>query len=324
MEKVQRMVFIRRKIVTILLLSTMLISLAVSVAELTGKTSLICSDSSCLRVQTSSFSRVINVPIGFYAFILLGCCLYFHLRKEEKTLFLLLSTVMGLELYLTFLEFFFIHSVCKVCLVFFSLVVSTLTFVWLDLEKSWKELKVGLFCGVLFFLGAHFIFFFPHVELNPTVLREDPAPARVEVFASPSCPHCEEALKALKEICSSLDAELVVRPVCLTEADRKKALDWVCGYLFQCSSGTSRRLAEKVIWENEREALNLTGGRLAVPLIVVRCEDGEKIFKGWSQEVRNRLESLIIESSGSFFSGFLPDRAEAGVCGGEMCRGSDG
>ena len=311
------MVFIRRKTVTILLLSAMLLSLAAVLAELTGKTSLICSDSSCLKVQTSSFSKVVGVPIGFYAFILLSSGFYFHLKEKKETLFLLLSTVVGLELYLTFLEFFFICSFCELCLVFFSLLTFTLALVWMDLEERWKKAKAGIFLGTLFFLASHFVFFFPHVELNPMVLREGPAPARVELFASFSCPHCEEALKTLKEICPDLDAELVVRPVCLNESDREKALDWVCGYLFQCPSGTSRRLAEKVIWENEREALSLTGGRLAVPLIVVKCEDGKAVFKGWSQEVRNRLESLIIENSGSFFSGFLPDKAEAGVCGGE-------
>jgi len=306
----------RKKAITFFLILAILLSLVVAFAELTGKTELICSDSSCLRVQTSSFSRVVGIPVGFYAFILLGLCLYFHLKGKKESLLLLISTVMGLELYFTFLEFFFIHSVCKVCLLFFSLLVFTVFLVWAELE-GWREAKAGLFCGAFFFLASHFVFFFPRVEPNPMVLREDPAPARVELFASPSCSHCEEALKALKEICLSLDAELVVRPVCLTEADRKKALDWVCGYLFQCSSGTSRRLAEKVIWENEREALSLTGGRLAVPLVVVKCEDNKKaVFKGWSQEVRNRLESLIVGSSGNIFSSFLPDEAEAEVCGG--------
>jgi len=308
----------RKKALTILLILAILLSLITALTELTGKTNFICPDNSCVKVQTSSFSRVVSIPIGFYAFILLGIGLYFHRKGKEEKLFLLLWAITGLEAYFMFLQFFCIRSFCSICLIFFALLSLCLIFIWRDIEgEKITRAKAGLFFGAFSFLVLHFVFFFPQVELNPGVLREDKPPARVELFASPSCSHCEEALRALKEICPNLNAALVVRPVSLSEADRKKALDWVCRYLFQSPSGTSRRLAEKIIWENEKEALNLNGGRLAVPLIVVKGEEGKQVFKGWDHRVRNQLESAVIESSRKIFSPFWPEKAEAEVCGGE-------
>ena len=45
---------------------------------------------------------------------------------------------------------------------------------------------------------------------------------QVEVFASPTCTYCEEALSSLREICQDGNVEVIVRPVSL--GDKKPAM----------------------------------------------------------------------------------------------------
>jgi hypothetical protein len=149
--------------------------------------------------------------------------------------------------------------------------------------------------GLTAFLGAHFVFFFPVVTLKPTLIQDmAKQQASIEIFASPSCSHCEEAISELSGYCWASNAKLIVRPVSISQKDREKSVQWVSGEIFQCGSSTSHRLAEKIVWDNEYDARKLNNGELHVPLILVRTEAGfQEIFQGWDRQVKENIFTIL-------------------------------
>jgi hypothetical protein len=84
----------------------------------------------------------------------------------------------------------------------------------------------------------------------------------------------------------------VLRPVGLSEKDRQTSTEWVCNTIFEKHNATSRRLAERIVWKNEKEARDLNEGNLAVPIIVVKSGDGKsQTYKGWNPQVKTAIES---------------------------------
>ena len=201
---------------------------------------------------------------------------------------MILCSLLGLELYYTYLQIFFIGSLCRVCLLFLALLL-----VCVLIARAYRE-RNAVLLGLMMFLVAHFAFFYPSVTLKPTLTIDEVAEKKaIEIFAAPSCTHCEHAIEYLRKICAKTGTPLIVRPVSISTRDMDQSVRWVTGKLFECKSRTSYRLAEKIVWENEKEARKLNNGKLAVPLILVKVNGTEETFRGWGKDVQRAIDSLF-------------------------------
>ena len=117
--------------------------------------------------------------------------------------------------------------------------------------------------------------------------------SRVEVFGSPNCPHCKQAIAQLKGICSGSGADLVLRPVALSPADYGAALDWVCGLFFAETTETAKRFGLKILWENEKRLQELEPGEKSLPVILVTTPQDTKVFMGWHGQFTKILGELL-------------------------------
>jgi uncharacterized membrane protein len=282
-----------RKIITVFLISlTGILALATGLADLFEKNDMICGAAACMKVHSSSFSTVFGLPLGFYAAGALLLALGLYLKKKNTLFAILVWSLLGAEAYFTFIQIFFINSFCASCFIFFGLLIACV------ISSNIYRFKTALIMMLTMFFGAHFVFFFPAVELKPTLMQEiQNNKANIEIFASPSCTHCEEAISELSKACTETGVRLIVRPVSISQQDKKKSIQWVSGELFQCGSSTSNRLAEKIVWDNEAEARRLNFGELQVPLILVKSKSGfQEIFQGWNPKIQDRILNALAKS----------------------------
>jgi len=270
----------------ILIIITIALSLFTFVIGSSGSGDLICPTASCEEVQQSSFGKLFGIPIGAYAAALLSLVLLLRLMGKEQVAAAMLWAMLGVETYLTFISFTYIETVCFICMIFLLALGCCVA-----LTSHTVNLTAGVFSAALFFFIAHFVFFYPDAHIKPTLMNDTASSVKVEVFASPTCTHCEEALSTLRQISMEANVSLTVRPVSL--ANKEPAIDWVAEELFTRQSATSRRFAEKVVWENERDARNLAGGKLIVPIIRVRQEGEERVFCGWNERVKEYVISSV-------------------------------
>ena len=278
----------RRKTTILCILATAALSLATGIGDLLGKSAILCSSSACMKVHSSSFATAFVIPVGFYATLFLLLSLWFFLKRKEDIFSMILCSLLGLELYYTYLQIFFIGSLCRVCLLFLALLL-----VCVLIARAYRE-RNAVLLGLMMFLVAHFAFFYPSVTLKPTLTIDEVAEKKaIEIFAAPSCTHCEHAIEYLRKICAKTGTPLIVRPVSISTRDMDQSVRWVSGKLFECKSRTSYRLAEKIVWENEKEARRLNQGKLAVPLILVRVNGSEETFRGWGKDVQSAIDSLL-------------------------------
>ncbi|RKY68861.1 MAG: hypothetical protein DRQ02_02995 [Candidatus Latescibacterota bacterium] len=278
----------RRKTTILCILATAALSLATGIGDLLGKSAILCSSSACMKVHSSSFATAFVIPVGFYATLFLLLSLWFFLKRQEDICSMILCSLLGLELYYTYLQIFFIGSLCRVCLLFLALLL-----VCVLIARAYRE-RNAVLLGLMMFLVAHFAFFYPRVTLKPTLTLDEVAEKKaIEIFAAPSCTHCEHAIEYLRKICAKTGTPLIVRPVSISTRDMDQSVRWVTGKLFECKSRTSYRLAEKIVWENEKEARKLNNGKLAVPLILVKVNGTEETFRGWGKDVQRAIDSLF-------------------------------
>ena len=285
----------KRKVITVFLMSiTAALALVISWADLFEESDMICATSACEKIHSSSFATVFDLPVGIYAALLMTLALFLYMKEKTRLSTLLLWAILGAEAYYTFIQFVFIESLCASCMIFFSLLVGCLIASGLFQNRS--LLVKGTVMGISMFLAAHFVFFFPSVTLKPTLIQSLPdRAADIEIFASPSCTHCEEAIEKLQGLCAAGGKQLIVRPVSISAKDREKSIQWVAGELFKCGTATSFRLAEKIVWENEADAKKISGETLQVPLILVRSNDLQRVFKGWNRQIQENIFSLFPE-----------------------------
>jgi len=286
----------RRKLCVSMIIAATVVALLIGVGDIVGETDMLCSASACIKVHSSSFATAFVIPVGFYAAAFLFLAFILYIKGKEEVALLLLYALVGIEAYLTFIQVFFIRSLCISCLTFFALLV--ISSVLATLERNPVSVGNPVLVGLLIFFAAHFVFFFPSINLKPTLTEESLYNARVEIFASPSCPHCEEAIKDLRELCTRSHAQLVVRPVSISRNDVKESVEWVCRKLFQCPSHTAYKLAEKIVWENQEEVRKLNGETLAVPIIVVRSSSTRELFRGWNKEVKESVQTALLPGQG--------------------------
>jgi len=286
-----------RRITICLICIAGLLALGTGIAELAGKEELLCSASvsACVKAHSSHFATAFAIPLGFYAAALLAIVLALFVKGKDQIALVALCGVVGFEAYFTFIQVVFIQSVCTSCLMFFILLVASAAAA-MKAERIHNTTNPALLGFSMFFV-AHFAFFFPALSFNPSITAEPVSASKVEVFASPSCPHCKEAIKELKLICKESITPLVIRPVSISKADMRKTMDWVCEMVFRTKSPTTLALSQKIIWENEDEARELTGGMVTVPIIKIETTEDQAVIKGWNENVRNSVAAMLLPAS---------------------------
>ena len=197
----------KNNILTVSLILALLLSLFMGLQDLAQLSA--CGTASCDKVHASSFGSMFGLPLGLCAAPGLLMVLFFHLKKKNMVT-CALAAMLGAELYLTFVQLYFIRGICLLCLSFLGLLFLSFT---LAVDKSMLPKAALIAC--LFFFSFHFFFFFPDFQPRCT-LAQIPGDTRVEVFGSPSCLHCKEAITQLTAICSDYGADLVLRPVPLS------------------------------------------------------------------------------------------------------------
>ena len=278
-----------RKAKSILLLSSLIFALGMGFSDLGGFQN-ICQTASCVKVHTSSFARLFGLPLGFFAAAGLFIVILLHHFKKQETAALILYALCGFEAYFTFIEAVYIQSWCILCVVFFFFLLAAAILIGIKTVKA-------PFVAMLTFFAAHFIFFYPDVRFNPVIMYDNPQKnIQIEIFAAPSCDHCHKAIEDLRTICLMMDSSLIIRPVCISNSDIRKSVNWVCRNLFEKETGASRRLAEKIIWENEQEVKNICGN-IAVPLICIKYEGKKQIYQGWNDNIQKSIYSSLADNS---------------------------
>jgi len=275
-----------KRAANILIIVTIALSMLTFAFGFSASEDLICPTASCEEVQQTSFGSLFGIPLGAYAAALLSFVLFLRLTGKDRVAAVMLWAMLGIETYLTFISFTYLGTVCFICMIFLLALGCCVA-----LTSNTVKLTGGVFSASLFFFIAHFVFFYPDAQIKSTLMNDRTSSVQVEVFASPTCTHCEEALSTLRKISTDANISLAVRPVSIR--NRQAAIDWVEEELFTRQSTTSRRFAEQVVWENEREARNLVGGKLVVPIIRVRQDCEERVFFGWNDQVKEYLISNV-------------------------------
>ncbi len=239
----------------------------------------VCRSEACQAVQFSGFSELLGVPITAPAVILVGIAFLLYLlgRREAAPL---VGLIFGGELYLTFVEFFYLKGWCPLCIAFASsLAVAAIALLW-------EDLKGVVVLGVMGFLGFHLLFFFPNAELLPGPVF-DPKGKILEVFLRPNQ---EKVLLELCDLLSVRGVQVIPRYVSGGAAERQEALRAIARRCFLRPTGTAMRLAEGALRRNEREWRHLGGG---TPLFVLK-EGGriKAVLEGDYRKVLDHLEEL--------------------------------
>ena len=279
----------KSNLLTVSLILTLCLAMSVGLQGLAHHTA--CTTASCEKVHASSFGSVFGIPLDLWAAPGLLFVMAFHLKKRRTMVSCALAAILGAEIYLTFVQLYFIRALCLLCFCFLGLLL--LSFL-LALHRSFLARAVLITC--LFFFSFHFFFFFPNMEPRYT-LAQVPADSRVEVFGSPSCSHCKEAIAQLKGICSDYGADLVLRPVPLSPADYGPTLDWVCSLFFEKKTGCAKRLGLRIIQLNNKSLRELAAHDetepLSLPVIRVTTPQSTRLFMGWHERFREGVYQIL-------------------------------
>lgn len=245
----------------------------------------VCRSEACEAVQYSGFSELFGFPITLLAVLLLGgVILLWFFRKKREALFLL-AFLVGCEVYLTFIEFYYLKGKCPLCIGFLSSL--TVGFIGLAYRRFRSFFGWLILLG---FLGLHFLFFFPRFDLTYTPYF-DPQGKVIEVFLSP---RSSSILKELQKLSSQRGFQLCPKFVPEGPYDRKEALLEMAKMLFSEPTEEALRISERALRRNEEE---LRKFKASLPLVVVK-EKGEvkKVISGpnWMEEFEEYLSSFSL------------------------------
>ena len=248
-----------------------------------------CASDSCETVHASPFARVFGIPLGLWSALALVPVIILHLMKKETAVFCLIATMLGAEIYLIFVQIYFIHALCMLCLSFLGFLF--LSFVLALRVSALPRTSVIVLCS---FLCCHFFLFFPDFQLRAT-LAQVPKTNRVEVFASPSCSHCREAIGQLETICSDRNTDLVLRPVPLSPADYEPTLDWICSLFFSEETQSAKKLSLTIASQNQVRLKELFVDQYPdiLPVVVVTTPDKVNLFTGWEPGFGKSLAQML-------------------------------
>lgn len=311
---------LKRNILTILLAAGICLSAITGLQDIAQNFA--CGTQSCKIVHLSSFGSVIGIPLSLWGMFGMIIALIFHTYGKTLLLRYSLSAMLGCELYFTFIQIYFIQTICFSCLAFFVLLclcaVLTLN----------KPLDFKIFTTIsLSFLSLHFFFFFPDIEPRAELIQPS-ANNTVEIFSSVSCSHCEEAIAQLKDICSLSNTDLVIRPVSLSNKDYQPTLSYICNHFFKTNTEGAKKFAEKVMWKNRQDLRKFETdensnrsavGETELPLIVINTpHNGRKILKGWSEHFQRTVHHLLLADTNTIGFDFIGNLTGA-VCTPQTC-----
>jgi len=303
---------LKRNILTILLVTGICLSAITGLQDITQNSA--CGTQSCKIVHLSSFGSVIGIPLALWGMLGMIIAIIFHTYGKTQLLRYSLSAMLGCEIYFTFIQIYFIQAICFSCLAFFVLLclcaVLTLN----------KPLNFKIFTTVsLSFLSLHFFFFFPNIEPRAELIQPSPN-NRVEIFSSVSCLHCEEAIAQLKDICSLSNADLVIRPVPLSNKDYQPILSYICNHFFKTNTEVAKKFAEKVIWKNLQDLRKFENTEnTELPLIVVNSPyNGRKILRGWNEWSKQTVHHLLLADTSTAGIDFTGNPTGA-ICTPQTC-----
>jgi len=171
----------------------------------------------CARVAASDYSSLFGVPLGILGIIAYIILAYLYKYEREKSP-ILISVMMGAEVYFVFLQISVIKAICPLCMANFAVVVSLSIFLFTTISpKDDPKFFRGLsaFLAVLTFL----LLFIPYLvnEDAKTSATKKSIPIKVEsmtswgdsnslhrleIFTDYQCPHCaryEPTVKAIME-----------------------------------------------------------------------------------------------------------------------------
>ena len=237
-----------------------------------------CELQSCQIVQHSSFSEVWGVPITVFAVFGLFLAFILDLRKREKLSAAAVGLFAGAEAYLTFLELFYLQTVCSMCALFFAVLLSAFL-----LHLKNLSLKAFLEIPAAGFLFAHFIFFFPQVSFKTSIPYFSPSSPKITVSGPPL--EAQRAAEALKSLLPS--ACIRISPCPSSPQDEPLVREMFLQALFSDQKGLAPKLAEAYL----REARKAKTCELRITV----SSGGKLIYGGpWDEEV---LTSLFEEKS---------------------------
>ena len=300
----------KSNILTLSLILTLCLAMSVGLQGLAHHTA--CATASCEKVHASSFGSLFGIPLGLWAIPGLLFVMAFHLKRSRTMVSCALAAMLGAEIYLTFIQIYFVHGVCLVCLCFLALISLSLL---LAIDRRSLSRAGVIVC----------LLFFPDIQPRCT-LAQVPADTWVEVFGSPSCSHCKEAIAQLKGTCSDYGADLVLRPVPLSQADYEPTLDWVCSLFFEKKTGCAKRLGLRIIQRNEKSLRELAPHDetepLGLPVIRVTSPQGTRLFRGWDEQFKKSLYQLFEDNALSRFNAGInvTGNAKNTACAPKICN----
>ncbi len=241
-----------------------------------------CELQSCQVVQHSNFSEIWGIPITAFAVFYLLLAFLFDLRKKEKLSAVIIGALAGAEAYLTFLEFFYLQTVCPMCILFFALLLCTFL-----LHRKNLSLKVLLEIPAVSFLLAHFLFFFPYVNLKTSIPYFSPSSPRITI--SGPLLQAQKAAEALKTFLPN--AYIWISPCSSTPQDETLAREMFLQTLFSDQKGLASKLVEAYLREVRKTKTCIL--RIAI------SSNGKLIYEGpWNEEVlMNLLEETFLAGS---------------------------
>src|SRR5437764_6148123 len=139
-----------RQTIALLAVIGLFISLYLSLYKVGLIGTLQCGTGSCELVQTSRWAVILGIPVAFYGVagyaVLLGVALVglqprFLTRRGPAVLLAVLSTIGWVfTLYLTYVELFEIHAICRWCVG--SAVI--ITAIWITALLGWRRQAISL------------------------------------------------------------------------------------------------------------------------------------------------------------------------------------
>jgi len=139
-----------RQTIALLAVIGLFISLYLSLYKVGLIGTLQCGTGSCELVQTSRWAVILGIPVAFYGVagyaMLLGVALVglqprFLTRRGPAVLLAVLSTIGWVfTLYLTYVELFEIHAICRWCVG--SAVI--ITAIWITALLGWRRQAISL------------------------------------------------------------------------------------------------------------------------------------------------------------------------------------
>ncbi|MDY0362162.1 MAG: vitamin K epoxide reductase family protein [Desulforegulaceae bacterium] len=296
----------KNKIILCLTLVALFLAFYISIGDLFqihGKIPLASScETTCSAMHESSFGMLWGIPIAVFGFF--GLLFFFiaKIKNYHRESSIILCGMLGFELYLIILQFFYFNSFCEYCILFAALILilSLLNIKKYSIKSAFKQ-TTFIF---IVFLITH-LFFFPPLFPNRIladglpICMTDKAPKEhktIEIFVSPDCPFCEKAVTEIASFISHqmiTDSKIRIKHVGTSQQTRQEAIKAVALGIFGETSHTAYKMAECYVLQNQKELTALNNGKIETPFLVLKDGSEKYFFLGWNELNKKRLFDFL-------------------------------